>query len=71
MDRVMMSGVHMTEQFQVLFTCACLRLAAQQEGAQPPSNVAIAALTDFPGVCYCHGGSALLHAECGVLNPSR
>ena len=50
MDRVMMGGVHMTEQFQGLFICACLRLAAQQENAALPSDLAIATLTDFPGV---------------------
>lgn len=54
MDRVIMSGVHMTEQFQLLFICACLRLAALQENALPPSNLAISALTDFPGLCPCN-----------------
>ena len=55
MDRVMMSGVHMTEQFQVLFICACLRLAAAQESAAPPADLAIAALTDFPGAPVASG----------------
>lgn len=50
MDRVMMSGVHMTDQFQTLFICACLRLAALQENAMRPSGLAISSLTDFPGV---------------------
>ena len=49
MDRVMMSGVHMTDQFQTLFICACLRLAALQESAQLPTGLAISALTEFPG----------------------
>ncbi|CAK0784210.1 hypothetical protein CVIRNUC_007414 [Coccomyxa viridis] len=48
MDRVMMSGVHMTDQFQTLFICACLRLAALQESAQLPTGLAISALTEFP-----------------------
>lgn len=49
MDRVMMSGVHMTDQFQTLFICACLRLAALHENAALPSGLAISSLTDFPG----------------------
>ena len=49
MDRVMMSGVHMTEQFQTLFICACLCLAALQEGAQLPPGLSVSALCDFPG----------------------
>ncbi len=49
MDRVMMSGVHMTEQFQTLFICACLCLAALQEGAQLPTGLSVSALTEFPG----------------------
>jgi len=52
MDRVMMSGVHMTDQFQTLFICACLRLAALQENAMPPSGLAISSLTDFPGALH-------------------
>lgn len=51
MDRVMMSGVHMTDQFQTLFICACLRLAALHENAAPPSGLAVSSLTDFPGAC--------------------
>jgi hypothetical protein len=46
----MMSGVHMTEQFHMLFICACLRLSSLQEHAQVPSGLAMAALTEFPGV---------------------
>lgn len=49
MDRVVMSGVHMTEQFQLLFVCACLRLAAIQEQAPVPSPAAITQLTDYSG----------------------
>ena len=49
MDRVMMSGVHMTDQFQTLFICACLRLAVLQESAQLPTGLAISAFTEFPG----------------------
>jgi len=49
MDRVMMSGVHMTDQFQTLFICACLRLAALQESAHLPTGLAVSALTEFPG----------------------
>ena len=49
MDRVVMSGVHMTEQFQSLFVCACLRLAAIQEQAPVPSPAAVTQLTDYSG----------------------
>ena len=49
MDRVMVSGVHMTDQFQTLFICGCLRLAALQESAQLPTGLAISAFTEFPG----------------------
>jgi len=49
MDRVMMSGVHMTEQYHTLFVCACLRLAALQEGAPLPAAAAVGALTEYPG----------------------
>jgi len=49
MDRVMMSGVHMTDQFQTLLICACLRLAALQESAHLPTGLAVSALTEFPG----------------------
>ena len=51
MDRVVMSGVHMTEQFQSLFVCACLRLAAIQEQAPVPSPAAVTQLTDYSGAC--------------------
>ena len=49
MDRVMMSGVHMTDQFQALFVCACLRLAALQEGAPLPAPATVTALTNYDG----------------------
>ena len=49
MDRVMASGVFMTEAFQHLFICACLRMAAIQEGQPPPSPIAIQQLTCHPG----------------------
>ena len=70
MDRVMMSGVHMTEQFQTLFICACLRLAALQEGAQLPSGLAVSALTEFPGTflvscAYVVLSATAWHAHCG------
>ena len=50
MDRVMASGVFMTEAFQHLFICACLRMAALQEGQNPPSPIAIQQLTCHPGI---------------------
>jgi hypothetical protein len=49
MDRVMMAGVHMTDQFLMLFICACLRLSALQENAPMPSPHALSSLVDFPG----------------------
>ena len=49
MDRVMASGVLMTDAFQTLFVCACLRLAAIQEGAFVPSPAAVSALIGVPG----------------------
>lgn len=57
MDRVMMSGVHMTDQFQTLFICACLRLSSLQEHSQVPSPLAMSALTECPGRCLltCFG----------------
>ena len=69
MDRVMMGGVHMTEQFQGLFICACLRLAAQQENAALPSDLAIATLTDFPGLALGSRAAALGYysRECQIL----
>jgi hypothetical protein len=48
-DLVMMSGVHMTEQFHTLFICACLRLASLQEQSAIPTGLAMATLTEFPG----------------------
>ena len=49
MDRVMASGVLMTEAFQLLFICACLRLAATQEGHTPPPAATIQQLTGHSG----------------------
>ena len=49
MDRVMMTGVHMTPQFHMLFVCACLRMAAMQEGAFVPATVTVAMLVQAPG----------------------
>ncbi len=58
MDRVMMSGVHMTDQFQTLFICSCLRLAALHENAALPSGLAVSSLTDFPGALLPLASSA-------------
>ena len=49
MDRIMMSGMHMTEQIKTLFICACLRLAAMQEGLQLPAGSAVSAMTEISG----------------------
>ncbi|KAK9811789.1 hypothetical protein WJX72_010082 [[Myrmecia] bisecta] len=48
MDRIMMTGVHMTDKFETLFVCACLRIAAAHEGAYVPSKAAVAALVAYP-----------------------
>ncbi len=67
MDRVMMSGVHMTDQFQTLFICACLRLAALHEDAAPPSGLAVSSLTDFPSTRSLAAHSLLSRIQVGWL----
>ena len=67
MDRVMMSAVHMTDQFQTLFICACLRSAALQESAQLPTGLAISALTEFPGASSSCSYACSLSRGCWAL----
>ena len=49
MDRVMASGVMMTDAFQTMFVCACLRLAAVQEGVFIPPPAVVAGMAGVPG----------------------
>lgn len=49
MDRVMASGALMTDSFQAVFVCACLRLAAMQEGGFIPASAAVAGFIAVPG----------------------
>lgn len=52
MDRVMASGVTMTDLYQNLFVCVCLRLAAVQEGAFLPNPAVVSTLAGVPGASF-------------------
>ena len=61
MDRVMASGVMMTDAFQTMFVCACLRLAAVQEGVFIAPSAVVAGMAGIPGT---HPPSHSMPAAC-------